>query len=83
MKFERGAMMSLLLGFHRPVYANGVCRDLFASMVFLNIDNAARVGVQSLLMATNRVADAYFDDKCHRALPKDRKTRYDNPAETH
>jgi len=21
--------------------------------------------LQSLLMATNRVADAYFDDKCH------------------
>jgi len=30
MKFERGAMMSLLLGFYRPVYAAGDCRDFFA-----------------------------------------------------
>jgi hypothetical protein len=33
--------------------------------MFLIIDNAARVRLQSLLMATNRVADAYFDDKYH------------------
>ena len=65
MKFERRAMLSLLLGFHRPVYASGDCHDLFARLMFLIIDNAAIVRLQSLLMATNRVAVAYFDDKCH------------------
>ena len=65
MKFERGAMMFLLLGFHRPDYAAEDYRDLFARLMFLNIDNAARVRLQSSLMATNRVADAYFDYKCH------------------
>ena len=57
--------MSLLIGFHRPVYATGDYRDLFAGLLFLIIDNAARVRLQSLLMTTNRVADAYFDYKCH------------------
>jgi len=30
MKFERGAIMSLLIGFHLPVYATGDYRDFFA-----------------------------------------------------
>jgi hypothetical protein len=58
-------MMSLLLGFYHPGYATGDCYDLFACLMFLIIDNAARVRLQSLLMATDHVADAYFDDKCH------------------
>ena len=65
MKFERGAMISLLLGFHRPVYATSNCYDLFALLMFHIIDNTARVRLQLLVMATNRVAGAYFDDKCH------------------